>query len=220
MNSPKVPGLNPQKDGSVAMTIEVPNGNLKPEILEAMGKVSSMPGITVHITTAQKIMFLGLDDESGQRVMDIMESAGASVRKGRTLSHARTCVGQPWCKFAWQDTFAFGEYLYEKAGAEITAPKMKLGIAGCPACCSWANMVDLGFVGVKSGWKVFAAGHGGARPKTGIEIAKVTNVEDAAELTLKVARFFTANVKKKSRLDRVIDKIGGIEAFKREIGIE
>ncbi len=219
MKSPSIPGLNPQKDGSVAMTLEIPNGNLKPEILSALREVSEMPDITVHITTAQKIMLLGLDEESGNRAMEIMESAGAVVRKARNLAHARTCVGRPWCKFAWHDTFALGEYLYEHAGGELTAPKMKIGIAGCPACCSWANMLDLGFVGVKSGWKVFVGGHGGAMPVAGTEITKVTSHEEAADLAVRLARIFTENVKKKSRLDRVIKKLGGIDALKKELGL-
>ncbi len=219
MKSPSVPGLNPQKDGSVAMTIEIPNGNLGPGVLSALREVSEIPHITIHITTAQKIMLLGLDEESGNMAMKIMESAGAAVRKTRNLSHARNCVGKPWCKFAWHDTFAFGDYLYEHAGGEPSAPKMKLGIAGCPACCSWANMLDLGFVGVKSGWKVFAGGHGGAKPVPGMEITKVSSREEAADLVVRAARLFTENVKLKSRMDRVIKKLGGIEAFKKELGV-
>lgn len=216
----QIPGLTPQKDGSVAMTMEVPNGNLKPEIAAALSEAAATPGVTVHITTAQKIMFLGLDTETGSSLMARMEAAGAVIRKARNLSHARTCVGKPWCKYAWHGTFALGEYLYEHAGNEITARKFKVGIAGCPACCSWANILDLGFVGVKSGWKVFVGGHGGAIPRFGTEITKITSHEEAAEITIKLARIFTAAVKKKSRMDRVIKKLGGIEELKKELGID
>ena len=202
------------------MTMEIPNGNLKPETIAALGEVAAMPGITVHITTAQKIMFLGMDADTGREIMKKMEAAGAVIRKERNLSHARTCVGRPWCKYAWHDTFALGDYLYEHAGKEITAPKMKVGIAGCPACCSWANILDLGFVGVKSGWKVFVGGHGGAQPQPGVEIAKVTSSDEALDITLKLARIFTATVKKKSRMDRVIRKLGGIYVLKKELGID
>ncbi len=214
-----IPGLIPQKDGSVAVAIEVPNGNLKPEILAALQEVGAMPGIIVHITTAQKIMLLGLDVTSGSEVMEKMEAAGAVVRKARTLSHARTCVGKPYCKYAWQDTFALGSYLYEHTGQEPIARKLKIGIAGCPACCSWANITDMGFVGIKRGWIVFVGGHGGALPKIGTEITRITTQEEAVEITLKLARLFTENVKQKSRLDRIIKKLGGIEAVKEELGI-
>ncbi len=214
----KIPGLNPQKDGSLAMTMEVPNGNLNPGIMTALSEAAAMPGVTVHITTAQKIMFLGLDSKSGKSLMEKMEAAGAVIRKGRNLSHARTCVGRPWCKYGWHDTFALGEYLYKNTAKEMTAPKFKVGIAGCPACCSWANMLDLGFVGVKSGWKVFVGGHGGAIPQTGLEITKITSHEEAAEITMKLARLFTDSVKKKSRMDRIIRKMGGIEELKKELG--
>ncbi len=216
----RIPGLNPQKDGSFAMQMEVPNGNLRPDIIKALQEVSAIPGITVHITTAQKIMFLGMDVDSGRDIMAMMEAAGASIRKGGTLSHARTCVGKPWCKYAWRHTFELGDYLYANVGRELTAPKMKIGISGCPACCSWANIMDLGFVGVKSGWKVFVGGHGGALPCFGTELTRVTTHEEAADLTLRIARLFTENVKKKARVDRMVRKLGGFDALKKELGVE
>jgi hypothetical protein len=53
-----------------------------------------------------------------------------------------------------------------------------------------------------------------------VEIAKVTSSEEAADITLKLARIFTATVKKKSRMDRVIRKLGGIDMLKKELGID
>ncbi len=211
-----VPGLMVQKDGTYALTIELPNGILKGQVLEVLTEVSRVSGISLHITVAQKIMLLGLEYEAGIKAMKALESAGAVVRKARDLSHPRVCVGKPYCKLAFQDTFAMGEYLYEELAREAIPPKLKVGVSGCPACCSWANLMDFGLMGQRSGFKVLIGGHGGVRPRTGQEVATVTTEQDAARILRRLARLFSREVKKKARVDRLIKKLG-IEEVKREI---
>ncbi len=213
---PPVPGLMPQKDGSFAITIECPKGVVEPRILEALAKVSREHGAIVHPTIAQKIMLLGLEEEAAKTVLNLLEEAGATVRKARDLSHPRVCVGKPYCKLAFQDTFALSEYLYEKLARTPTMPKFKVGISGCPACCTWANMMDLGFMGVRSGYKVFVGGHGGVRPIVGQEILKIQTREEAARILETLAALFNDTVKKKARFDLVIKKLG-IEKIKEEL---
>ncbi len=211
-----VPGLLVQKDGTYALTIELPNGILKARVLEVLAEISKGPDIRLHITVAQKIMLLGFNHEAGIEAMKKLEAAGAVVRKARDLSHPRVCVGRPYCKLAFQDTFAMGEYLYEKLARQVTPPKLKIGVSGCPACCSWANVMDFGLVGQRSGYKVLIGGHGGARPRTGQEIATISSEQEAAQILGRLARLFSREIKRKARVDRLIKKLG-IERVKREI---
>jgi len=217
-NSKNIPGLVPQKDGSFALSIECPTGCVAPDILAAVTNIAKENDVKIHLTTAQKIMLLGLDQESGKRAIELLEEAGASVRKTRDLSQARTCVGKPYCPLALQDTFDLSGYLYEELARHPVIPKLKVSVAGCPACCSWANLVDLGFVGIKSGFKVLIGGHGGYIPKAGHEIGKVSNKEEAAHVMRQLATLFSENFDKKARVDKLVEKLG-IDAIKEKVGL-
>ncbi len=219
MSEQMIPGIVPQKDGSYMISFELPNGAcMTPEILETLATISRQHNCLVHVTTAQKIMLLGMDFDQAKDVLKRLEDAGLSVRKTRDLSQPRVCVGKPYCKLALQDTFSLAQYLYERLSRKPIAPKMKVAVAGCPACCSWANIIDVGFVGVKSGWKVFIGGHGGARPVLAEEMGKVTSHEEAAALLERIADLFTSEVKKKARLSHIIKRIG-VDEFKRRVGL-
>jgi len=220
MAQASVPGLVPQKDGSFAIFVEVPKGAC-PEAADLKTLASMMEELNcrVHITTAQKLMILDLKDEdAGKKALDIISGTSLYAKTALDLSQPRVCVGKPYCKLALQDTFSLSDTIMEKLAREPIARKIKVGIAGCPACCSWANIIDVGFVGVKSGYQVFIGGHGGARPAIGEKMGKVTSHDEAVELLLKIVTLFRENVKKKSRLDRVIKKIG-LDEFKKTVGL-
>ena len=212
-------GIVPQKDGSYMISFETPDGaTLSPDLLETLARISRRTGCIVHLTTAQKVMLLGLDLEAAEAALSELEAGGAPVRKARDLSQPRVCVGKPYCKLALQETFSFSKAIYDRLARTPIPPKMKVAVAGCPACCSWANCLDVGFVGVRSGWKVFVGGHGGARPRPGIEMGKVADAEEAARLLGRIAEFFASEVKKKARLARMIDKVGE-EEFRKRVGL-
>jgi len=213
-----VPGLMIQKDGSYALTMECSNGCIEPGLLEKIGQAAKEQQAIVHLTTAQKVMFLGLDEARAKALMEALEKEGAVFRKARDLSHPRVCVGKPYCKLAFQDTFKLGDILYKELARQPIPPKLKVGVSGCPACCSWANLMDLGFMGVRSGYKVLIGGHGGAKPKIGQEIATIATPQEAVDILKKAAELFSEEVKKKSRMERVVSKLG-VDEIKKRLGL-
>ncbi len=214
-----IPGLVQKADGSFGFTVECPNGLINEQILLAAHEVCKRFNCRLHITTAQKLMFLDLDKETGPKALKILEDAGASVRKARDLSQPRVCVGKPYCKFGVQDSFILGQRLYDELARMPTPPKLKYAVSGCLACCAWSNLMDLGFAGVKSGYRVIIGGHGGFRPVAGIEIGKVTSHDQAVEVLKKMSELFAREIGKKGRVDKVIKKIG-IEEIKSQIGLD
>ncbi len=204
----------PQKNGTFALSFECPNGIVTIGILDALNQVSRLEGATLHITTAQKVMILGLDRDNAGLAMEILEKAGASVRKARDLSHPRTCVGKPYCPLALQDTFDFSQALYDACSRIPIVPKLKIGVSGCPACCSWANMMDLGFVGIRSGYTVYVGGHGGYRPKVAREIGRVRSAEEGVRVVRALADLFNRNIEKKGRVQRLLESLGEEEISK------
>ncbi len=216
-------GIAPQKDGSFAISIEIPNGVATPELLELASRIAKNYKVIAHITTAQKLMFLGFNATTAMEALALLDEAGASVRKARDLSQPRTCVGLPFCKLALQETFSIGNYLFNRLARKKIPPKLKVAIAGCPACCTWANMIDLGFVGVKSGYNVFVGGHGGARPKHGVELGKIVTFEQAGDVLERLADIFSEEIAAgpmpKGRVSRVLKKLGE-EEMKIRLGLD
>ena len=214
-----IPGLVPQKDGSYAVFIEIPGGACpSSRDLRALSEISEELSCKVHVTTAQKFMLLNLTRETGRKALEKLSQTNLYAKKAGDISQPRVCVGRPYCKFALQETFSFSDTIIQRIGRQPVAKKLKVGIAGCPACCSWANVLDVGFVGIKRGFQVFVGGHGGSKPVPGQNIALIKTHDEGVELLSRIAALFTENVKIKSRLDRAIKKIG-MERFLREIGL-
>ncbi len=213
----KIPGLVQKNDGSFGITVECPNGFITERILKACHQICGEFNCRLHVTTAQKLMFLDLDRESGARALALLEQAGASIRKTRDLSQARVCVGKPYCKFGQQDALALGEALYDELARMPTPPKLKYAVSGCLACCAWSNLMDLGFAGVKSGFRVIVGGHGGFHPVPGTEIGKVQSPELALDVLRRAAELFAREIPKKGRMEKVIKKVG-LEEVKRFLG--
>lgn len=210
-----IPGLVPQKDGSVALSIECLNGCVSPQQLIEIARIAQEAKAILHITTAQKIMLLGMQEEAGIKALKALDELGVSVRKARDLSQPRVCVGKPFCKLALQDTFSLGEYLYKALARTPIPPKLKVAVSGCPAACSWSNCLDLGFVGIKSGYIVMIGGHGGAKPRAAVELCRITTHEEAGRILGKLAEIFSQEVKLKARVDKLIQKMGLEELKKR-----
>lgn len=213
-----IPGLIPQKDGSVALSIECLNGCISAQQLTEIAQIANEAKAIIHLTMAQKIMLLGMTEEAGIKALNALDKLCLSVRKARDLSQPRVCVGKPFCKLALQDTFSLGEYLYNELARTPIPPKLKVAVSGCPAACSWANCMDLGFVGIKSGYIVMVGGHGGAKPKAAVELCRITTHKEAADILRKLAAIFSQEVKLKARVDKLIQKMG-IDGLKAELGL-
>lgn len=211
------PGLVPQKDGSVAISIECPNGLMTPKVLDVVREISERFNSRVHLTTAQKMMLLDLSPDEGKVALDLLDKTGITVRKTRDLSQPKVCVGKPFCPLALQETFPLGEYLYKEVARIPIPPKMKIAVSGCPACCSWANLADVGFMGLRSGFRVLIGGHGGSRPVVGEKLCMVTSIYEAGDLVRKITEIFDSEVKKKARLSHIIKRLGGMDEIKNRL---
>ncbi len=212
-----IPGLIPQKDGSWAISIELPGAQLQAQVLSVLANLAEK-GAIIHPTTAQKIMILGLEEETAKHALSLLEEAGAMIRKSGKSLQPRTCVGLPYCKLALQETLRFSQALYEAFPAEDLPHKLKVGVSGCPACCSWANLLDLGFVGVRSGFKVYVGGKGGYKPTLGSYLTAVSSLEEAVSLMRGVLDFFKKYGQKKKRLGSIIEG-EELAALKKHLGL-
>ncbi len=213
----EIPGLIPQKDGSWALSIELPEGKIGAEVLKVLASLAE-GGAFIHPTTAQKIMVLGLKKEEALKALERLEKAGARIRKSGKSLQPRTCVGLPFCKLALQETFPLAQAIYEAFPREELPHKFKIGVSGCPACCSWANTLDLGFVGVRDGFKVYLGGKGGYKPRLGILVGKIGDLSEALEVTRRVLDLFKEKGAKKRRFAKIVENLP-LEEIQQYLGL-
>ncbi|WP_456433836.1 hypothetical protein [Thermosulfuriphilus sp.] len=203
----KIPGAVVQKDGSFAISVELPQLALKAEVLSLLADLAR-EGYLVHPTTAQKIMILGIPKDRVAGVIEALETAGAQVRKSGTSFQPRTCVGLPFCKLALKETFPLAEKIYYTFKGRPVPHKFKVAISGCPACCSWANNIDLGFVAVRDGFKIYIGGKGGYRPRPGVLLGKASGEKEALGAMEAVLEFFNRYGRPRKRLAWAVEKTG------------
>jgi dissimilatory sulfite reductase (desulfoviridin) alpha/beta subunit len=201
------PGLIAQKDGSYAISIELPETLISASVLKVLAELADQ-GAKIHPTTAQKILVLGLSEPLALRALEQLEGAGALIRKSGKSLQPRTCVGKPYCKIALKETFPLSKAIYQAFPAEDLPHKFKVAVSGCPACCSWANLIDLGFVGSQEGFKLYIGGKGGYRPQPGLYLTTVRDEEEALSFMKKILSFFRQKGQKKRRLGSLLEKEG------------
>jgi len=162
----------------------------------------------VHPTTAQKILLLGIPEDRVEGVLSRLKQAGALLRQSGTSFQPRVCIGKPYCKLALGETFSLARAIYHRFLGYPVPHKFKVAVAGCPACCSPANMVDLGFIAERSGYKVLVGGKGGYKPQPGRLLGKATSLEEALLFMEAVLTFFNRFGEPKKRLGTVIEQVG------------
>ncbi|MBW2443657.1 MAG: NAD(P)/FAD-dependent oxidoreductase [Deltaproteobacteria bacterium] len=199
-----------------AIVPRTPVGLVTPDNLEALARVARKYNIpVVKITSGQRFALLGLKKED---VDSAWQELNMEVGKATELClhYVQACPGTVFCKFGIQDSMGLGRYL-EAFFADLDLPaKLKIGVSGCPFCCSESFVRDIGIYGKKTGWTFIIGGSSGRRPRIGDVLAEDIAKETVIDLTRRTLEFYRANSKGKQRLARFVERIG-IENFKAAV---
>lgn len=205
-----------QNDGSYALTLEFASGMVSPLILDAVRRVVKDEGARMHLTTSQKIMILDLSMESAQRARELLNRAGADFKFPKQVYQPRVCVGSRYCKLGLVDTLEFGERIYERYSGLDIPYKIKIGVSGCRASCAHSTLADIGFIGRKSGYRVYVGGKSGTNPVMGRALPETVGEDEAFKILGKAINLYCEHSnpdKQFQRLSDTIEKLG-FEGFK------
>ena len=169
----------------------------------------------IKITSGQRFALLGLKKEDvGSVWQELDMDAGKATEL--CLHYVQACPGTVFCKFGIQDSMGLGREL-ETFFADMDLPaKLKIGVSGCPFCCSESFVRDIGIYAKKTGWTFIIGGSSGRRPRIGDVLSEDLAKEEVIDLTRRSLEYYRANSKGKQRMARFIDRIG-IENFKDAI---
>ena len=126
------------------------------------------------------------------------------------------CPGTRSCKRGKQDSPGLGFALDSEFYGKPAPSKFKMGISGCPNCCSDSWLKDLGFIGTDSGFRAVVGGKGGSTPKTARELVDGLSEDQAIALARKVIGFYRENAQGAERLGSTIERVG-FETFTKAI---
>lgn len=199
-----------------AVAPHIPCGVVQPETLRRLADVAEKyEAQALKITSAARIAIVGIDENDIDAIWDELGmSPGFAV--GLCVRSVKACPGTTFCKRGMQDSLSVGLKLDEKYNGQQMPGKLKIGVSGCPNQCAETCIKDIGLVGMKNGWKLFAGGNGGGRPRLSQELTRDLTTEQVLELIDKIIEFYKSNGKPHQRLGAMIEKTG-LNEFKAAI---
>lgn len=198
-----------------AIAPHIPGGFTDTATLRKICDVADKYGLTLKITSAQRIAMFGVKEGELDAVWtDLAEEPGAAI--GLCVRSIRICPGTQQCKRAVLDSASLGLKLDKIYHAMELPNKMKMGISGCLLACAESGVKDIGIVGHNKGWRIFVGGNAGPRPRLGeMLVDNIQTEEEVLEVVAKVIEVYK-NDPQQGRLGRLIEEIG-IEAFRTRV---
>lgn len=196
-----------------AVAPHIPCGVVSPKSLRKIADVAEKyEAAALKITSAARIAIVGVDENDVDAIWDELGmSPGFAV--GLCVRSIKACPGTTFCKRGMQDSLSVGLKLDGKYHGTELPGKLKIGVSGCPNQCAETCIKDIGLVGMKSGWRLFAGGNGGGRPRLSQELTRDLSNEQALEVIDRIIEYYKANAKPHQRLGAMIEKMG-FEEFK------
>jgi NAD(P)H-nitrite reductase large subunit len=206
-----------QRDGKTyAVTSRIPAGIVTPEQLERVAAVGRKYRVPVlKITSGQRFLFAGLGPEDVPRVIEDLGPL-AKPETAPCVKFVQACLGTDWCRYGTQDSIGLARTLDEVFRDREFPAKIKIGVSGCPRCCSESHTRDIGIVATPKGWSLFFGGNAGTRPRFGDLIARDLSARDTVDCALRMAEYYREHAKPHERTARFMERTG-IETLRSEL---
>ncbi len=198
-----------QRDGKTyAVATRIPAGIITPEQLETIARTGRKFKVPVlKITSGQRFLFAGLGPEDVPRVITDLGPL-AKPETAPCVKFVQACLGIDWCKYGKQDSIGLARTIDEKFKDQTFPAKIKIGVSGCPRCCSESHTRDIGLAGTPNGWTVFFGGNAGTRPRFGDLIARDLSNAEAVDCADRLAGYYRSHAKPHERTARFMERIG------------
>ena len=198
-----------QRDGKTwAVTTRIPAGIITPEQLETIASVGRKYRVPIlKITSGQRILLAGLAPDDVPRVIDDLGPL-AKPESAPCVKFVQACVGTETCRYGKQDSIGLARLLEGAFRDKVFPAKVKIGVSGCPRCCSESHTRDIGLVGTPNGWTVFFGGNAGTRPRFGDLIARDLGDGDALDCALRLAQYYGNHANPHERTARFMERTG------------
>jgi NAD(P)H-nitrite reductase large subunit len=161
----------------------------------------------LKITSGQRVLFAGI--EPGD-VPGVIADLGplAKPETAPCVKFVQACLGTDWCRYGKQDSIGLARVMDETFRDQAFPAKIKIGVSGCPRCCSESHTRDIGIAGTPAGWTVFFGGNAGTRPRFGDLVARDLSASEAVDCAQRLAGYYREHAKPHERTARFMERIG------------
>lgn len=201
-----------RKDGTYAVRICLEQGELPLPLLERLMAMIKEYGLSLRITTAQRLNLAGISKE---QLDAVVAALGAEVKKcppGVTV-----CTGAGVCKLGVQETRSISRKLVALIQENGPYPfKIKSGVSGCGMSCGLSYVRDIGLVAKAHGWDLYFGGSATSSPGPGVLLGTELSEEQVLGLVANGLAYYKENGKKRERIGGMVRRIGS-EAIVRAL---
>jgi nitrite reductase (NADH) large subunit len=192
---------NIQKDGSYSVVPRMPDGEVTPDGLIAVGQVAKKYGLYTKITGGARVDMFGARVEQLPLIWEELIAAGfeSGHAYGKSLRTVKSCVGSTWCRYGVDDSVGLAVEIENRYKGLRAPHKIKFGVSGCTRECAEAQGKDVGIIATDKGWNLYVCGNGGMKPRHAELIASDLS---KADLIKYVDRFLMFYVRTADRLQR------------------
>ncbi|MGR9044142.1 MAG: nitrite reductase large subunit NirB, partial [Gammaproteobacteria bacterium] len=158
---------NMQKDGTYSIVPRVTGGEIKPDMLIALGQVAKKYGLYTKITGGQRVDLFGARVDQLPPIWQELIDAGfeSGHAYGKSLRTVKSCVGSTWCRFGVDDSVGLAVELENRYKGLRSPHKLKFAVSGCTRECAEAQGKDIGVIATEGGWNLYVCGNGGMKPR-------------------------------------------------------
>jgi NAD(P)H-nitrite reductase large subunit len=216
MNDDCKGALLQRDDRTYAVTTQIPAGIVTPEYLETIARVGRKYHVPIlKITSGQRIVLAGLEPGDVQKAIHDLGPL-AKPETAPCVKFVQACLGTDMCRYGKQDSIGLARALDDTFKNQTFPAKIKIGVSGCPRCCSESHTRDIGIIATPKGWTIFFGGNAGTRPRFGDLIARDLASDEVIDCALRLADYYRSHAKPDERTARFMERIG-IESLKSEL---
>ncbi len=192
---------NMQKDGTYSVVPRITGGEIRPDMLIALGQVGKKYNLYTKITGGQRVDLFGARVDQLPAIWKELIDAGfeSGHAYGKSLRTVKSCVGSTWCRYGVDDSVGLAIALENRYKGLRSPHKIKFAVSGCTRECAEAQGKDVGVIATENGWNLYVCGNGGMKPRHADLFA--TGL-DKATLIKYIDRFLSFYVRTADRLQR------------------
>ncbi|MGR9086252.1 MAG: nitrite reductase large subunit NirB [Gammaproteobacteria bacterium] len=158
---------NMQKDGTYSVVPRITGGEIKPDMLIALGQVAKKYKLYTKITGGQRVDLFGARVDQLPDIWKDLIGAGfeSGHAYGKSLRTVKSCVGSTWCRYGIDDSVGLAIELENRYKGLRSPHKLKFAVSGCTRECAEAQGKDVGVIATENGWNLYVCGNGGMKPR-------------------------------------------------------
>lgn len=189
----------------VTITVLLPAGRLPLGIMQEAYHLAEAYSLGVYLSTAQNLRLNDVPEGAVDEIKVRLTSLGAEFKGPGKFPIPRVCEGKDYCNLGVVDTADLSKKILDRfSGRKETKAKFKIAISGCTMCCSNVKTTDIGIMGTRDGFDLYAGGKGGPFPKIGRRIERNASEEKLMEVIETLVEFHNKKTEKKQRMHKLL----------------